>query len=490
VKSVNRIIRYVLAAIAVYRAFAFFVFISSPNPKYQEDAGMSLAAAVICGAIAAIMFYRARNEDVDIRPKPDAKEFRYSDSAPSTIPHEQEVIQAPQQQDPSLAFTDPVAPEVNNDSLTVPKEGNAPSRVDQTNWNMLIALAGVALAFAIVFISVFVAHNNGGSINTVNSGQANVDVEKITPTMLAEAKAGNADAQARVGRAYWQGAGVPKDYVQAVSWFRKAAEQGNALAQVSLGILYDGALEEAKGVPQDYAQAAVWYRKAADQGNGLAEYMLGRLYANGQGVHQDYAQAAVWYRKAAEQDGMMASAQSALGTLYTQGKGVPRDYAQAAVWYRKAADLGDADGQLHLGVFYFYGSQDIPQDYKQAAAWYRKAADQGNDSAQYLLGQLYENGQGVPQDYAQAADWYRKAAEQGNSKAQVLLGAFYDKGTGVPQSYADAHFWFNLAVADTKGDERETLVKARDFEAGKLTPLELSQAQERATAWVVKHQQK
>ncbi len=42
-----------------------------------------------------------------------------------------------------------------------------------------------------------------------------------------------------------------------------------------------------EGVPQDYAQAVYWYRKAADQGNADAQLNLGRMYDNGRGVPQD-----------------------------------------------------------------------------------------------------------------------------------------------------------------------------------------------------------
>lgn len=43
------------------------------------------------------------------------------------------------------------------------------------------------------------------------------------------AEAGNAQAQARLGKAYYQGRGVQQDYAQAVQWFEKAAAQGSAL---------------------------------------------------------------------------------------------------------------------------------------------------------------------------------------------------------------------------------------------------------------------
>ncbi|TNI09519.1 hypothetical protein CF134_21615 [Aeromonas salmonicida] len=36
---------------------------------------------------------------------------------------------------------------------------------------------------------------------------------------------------------YYYGIGVPQDYKQAITWFHKAAEQGIAIAQYSLGIV-------------------------------------------------------------------------------------------------------------------------------------------------------------------------------------------------------------------------------------------------------------
>ena len=43
------------------------------------------------------------------------------------------------------------------------------------------------------------------------------------------------------------------------------------------------------GVPQDYAEAVKWWRKAAEQGNADAQLRLGHCYRNGHGVPQDYA---------------------------------------------------------------------------------------------------------------------------------------------------------------------------------------------------------
>ena len=56
---------------------------------------------------------------------------------------------------------------------------------------------------------------------------------------------------------------------------------------------------EGQGVPQNFAEAVSWYRKAADQGLALGQINLGGMYVAGQGVPQDYVQAHKWYNLAA-----------------------------------------------------------------------------------------------------------------------------------------------------------------------------------------------
>jgi TPR repeat protein len=58
---------------------------------------------------------------------------------------------------------------------------------------------------------------------------------------------------------YYNGEGVPQDYEEAIKWYRKAADQGDASAQFNLGVSY----EYGKGVPQDYVQAHKWANLAA-----------------------------------------------------------------------------------------------------------------------------------------------------------------------------------------------------------------------------------
>ena len=85
--------------------------------------------------------------------------------------------------------------------------------------------------------------------------------------------------------------------------------------------------ESGKGVPKDYDQAIKWYRLAAEQGAAIAQSNLGWMYANGHGVLKDYNEAIRWYRLAAEKGN--AAAQNSLGATYETGRGVPQDYDEA-----------------------------------------------------------------------------------------------------------------------------------------------------------------
>ena len=57
--------------------------------------------------------------------------------------------------------------------------------------------------------------------------------------------------------------------------------------------------QRGEGVPKDAAEAAGWYRRAAEQGDAMARAELGAMYLLGMGVSQDYLQAHVWLSLAA-----------------------------------------------------------------------------------------------------------------------------------------------------------------------------------------------
>ena len=306
----------------------------------------------------------------------------------------------------------------------------------------------------------------------------NIDALKRT------AEAGDRAAQYRLGLAYRDGTGLPKDAVRAYFWLsmavafgtgdvregaraalngvtnaltdadRRRAEQigvdelqrladdGRAWAQAWLGAAYQIG---SAVTPRDPALALRWLEKAAAQGDSGAQFMLGLSFLRGDGVPADAKRAMALLRSAAGQG--HTKAQVRLGSGYFDGTGVLQDYAEAVRWWRLAADQGDDEAQANLGDLYRLGDKGVAQDYQESARWYRSAAEQGHVVAQSNLGTYYERGLGVPQDLLQAVKWYTQAARQGYPLGQYNLGRLLEHGTGVLQNRIEAHKWMNLATA-------------------------------------------
>ena len=253
------------------------------------------------------------------------------------------------------------------------------------------------------------------------------------------AEKGNAEAQLELGKRYFDGRSVSVNASEAVEWYRKAADKGNTEAQLELGDRYF----EGRGVEQKYSTAAEWYRKAAEQGIARAQYQLGLMYSQGQGVERNYVEAAEWYRKAAEQGSK--EAQRSLAGLFEYGKGVGQSYAEAEKWYLKAAGQGSKEAQYSLGLIYAYGKGGVRSN-TEAFRWFHKAAEQGYPPALYRLGSMYEYGTGISQNDEAALEMYREAAEKGNRWAQRHLGYLYSSGIGAEQNLLEAEKWYRKAA--------------------------------------------
>jgi TPR repeat protein len=147
------------------------------------------------------------------------------------------------------------------------------------------------------------------------------------------AEQGDAQAQLNLGVAYYSGEGLARDEAEAVKWFRQAAEQGEAKAQFSLGLAYIFGF----GVTKDKFEAIKWFRLAAEQGYARAQNCLGYAYEHGRGVAADKAEAVKWYRLAAEQG--YAEDQNCQGYAYERPEAIKwaaqQGYLEAMEWWRQ-----------------------------------------------------------------------------------------------------------------------------------------------------------
>jgi len=87
------------------------------------------------------------------------------------------------------------------------------------------------------------------------------------------------------------------DYETAYREWMALAEQGSAVAEFNLGLMF----EQGKGRPVDLAVAAEWYLRAADGGFLRAQFAIAEMYEAGRGVERDVVEAYKWFKLAAEQ---------------------------------------------------------------------------------------------------------------------------------------------------------------------------------------------
>jgi TPR repeat protein len=186
--------------------------------------------------------------------------------------------------------------------------------------------------------------------------------------LSAKAQSGDREAQYSLALVYEQDRVVPRDPVAARNWMLKSAEQGYVPAQEAMGEIYLDSPGPGT-VVRNSGEADRWLRQAALQGDADAQLWLGVSYEHGSFGVIDYREALTWLRKAADQG--QPDAQFCLGQMYEDGEGVPESDIVAASWYRKAADhFSDVSAAWPAKVQLAYMSRDGRlQDYVESYMW-------------------------------------------------------------------------------------------------------------------------
>ncbi|MEG0342305.1 MAG: tetratricopeptide repeat protein [Acinetobacter sp.] len=137
----------------------------------------------------------------------------------------------------------------------------------------------------------------------IKKGQV-IDGNSYFVSVVNAAKNGDSKAQFDLGVFYFRGIGVEQDYLQALEWFNKAADQGHGRAKeyvmttyFALGSEY---FSEDAGERQDDTEAFKWFSKAANMGHAKSQYFIGLMYYFGEGVEKNESQGVSWLKKSAQ----------------------------------------------------------------------------------------------------------------------------------------------------------------------------------------------
>ena len=288
-----------------------------------------------------------------------------------------------------------------------------------------------------------------------------------------------------IGRMFLRGEGMEQSYEKALTWFRRGVANGDALCQYKMGLMHI----EGLGVKKDPLLAADYFKEAANQNFASAQVNMGQLFLdqgdihtatrffelaarnghieafyhlaeiNNYGIGQDRScgMATAYYKTVAEKVESVHSSFDEANRAYDEG-----DIESALVMYMMAAEQGYESGQANVAFFLDdYKSilsldslipwkkprSSLLRNAALALIYWTRSAKQQNIDSMVKMGDYYLGGYGVEADVEKAATCYQTAAETHQS-AQALwnLGWIHENGLGVEQDFHLAKRFYDQAL--------------------------------------------
>ncbi len=148
-----------------------------------------------------------------------------------------------------------------------------------------------------------------------------------------------------------------------------AAEDGNTAAQNWIGEAYSHPRH--KFAALDPIEAVHWFKLAAEQGYELAQKNLAHAYIRGNGVEKDIPKAIAIYEKLAESD---CSMMETLARDYAHGMGdIPFNYHRSLYWREKMYGPPrvclSLETPIELANAYAFGRYGVQQDIEKGYFW-------------------------------------------------------------------------------------------------------------------------
>lgn len=224
------------------------------------------------------------------------------------------------------------------------------------------------------------AENELGDLYATGKGIAR-DKQEAALWYRKAAKQGNAAGMFNLGASYYNGDGVEVNDTASYAWFLLAKEAGNPRAQeavsraesenkagpaeafMKIAQMYEAGVE----LPKNPIEALKWYRKAADAGDAEADVRVaGILLAQGRSTSgEEYSEARKRCETAAER---YSPGAYCMAVIYRRGLGVAADPLETTKWLNRTAEMGDARAALDLAGAFLKGDGVRP-DLVTAYMW-------------------------------------------------------------------------------------------------------------------------
>ncbi len=268
----------------------------------------------------------------------------------------------------------------------------------------------------------------GKMVNIYSNGSEKIpaDMKLANELLMKAATEGLAPFQMELGYRYLVGKGLKADIVQAVTWTKRAADQGIAGAMGNLAFMYMAGAPQLK---RDYKKAYEWAEKGAKLGDASSYNVMAACLIDGLGREKNVEEGLKYMNQAAELGDVDALAN--LSTFYRLGKHVGEANPQKAFEYaKKAGELGHVDSMSTVAIFYIDGF-GVEKNEQLCYEWTKRAAEAGHADAMSNMTFLYSRGVGAEKDPAKAFQWAERAAATGSPRGIYNLATIYMEGAGV-----------------------------------------------------------
>ncbi|BDD02075.1 SEL1-like repeat protein [Persicobacter psychrovividus] len=202
-------------------------------------------------------------------------------------------------------------------------------------------------------------------------------------TLSKKAKRKDVDATYRLGLAYQNGWGVPKNNDKAFEAMKFSAEQGDPRAQVELAVGY----KLGYGTAIDLEKARYWVEKSATQLNPSAI----RLAFDWAFARGDKQATFDWAELGAKND--LAGAQYYLAFFYQKGIACDVDLQRAIHWAKRSANHQYIPAFRLLAEIYMDGAVENGRsdrdNFFEGIQWLEAAVELDDAESKYLLGNIY-----------------------------------------------------------------------------------------------------
>ena len=249
-------------------------------------------------------------------------------------------------------------------------------------------------------------------------------------------------------------------YEQAIAAFEKndtatammillpLAEMEDAEAQFVVGTNYQK--------KKDIDNAISWYKKAAENGHLQAQTTLGSLYILGKEV---------------EKSPKLAAKYLSMKSINQQA--ISKKQLPEAASNKKSKKVGSTDYEKGVAAY-------KRKDYFGALKYFLPLGDKGNNKADFMIGKILLDKNVGRVDPMKAVFWLKRAADNGHLEAQTELGLMYLNGDLIEKDLQVASSWLleaaqNKGVSPSDKDTKTKGKKKKDKNKKKKSKKELQE---------------